>query len=309
MLRITSQLVIEEAKKRNWKTEVIDTNFNLLRYTSSEGKVYFVKSLMTEYTSAINVIIANRKNVLYTLAREWDIPVPETEHHTTMLAAKEFLHKYKTVVVKPEDGAHGNGVTTGISTEDLLEKAINHAHKFSKAVLLQKFVEGDDYRLLFIGGKLAAAAIRKPAEVTGDGIHTFQELIELENQNDERGVNYRKRLNLIDIFAAKLYLGDTIKSVPKNGEVVTVVGTANIGTGGYAIDVTETVPPILLKYATVLTQQLGLENGGVDFLYKDDNHVNLLEINANPSLGLHAYPFKGSPQPVASLFLDWLGSK
>lgn len=305
MLKITNRLVKNEAEHRGWKVEILSDSGGVLRYSLPGGESVILKSLLSPFTSAVAVEIANDKYALHKLALPLDVPMPETHIITTVNEAAELLEKYKKIVIKPLDSAHGNGITSGITSTNQLSDAIELALEFSETVLLQRHVTGNDIRLLYIDNHLAAASIRRPASVIGNGINTIGTLIEEENKSVHRDKNYQKKLNYIDIQAATRYLGDSINRVPEKGETCIVVGTANIGTGGTAEDITDSVQPDVVEAGQKVLQAVGIPTSAVDFIW-DENEFYLIEINANPSLGLHEKPSIGSAQPVAKLYLDWI---
>jgi cyanophycin synthetase len=294
------------ASRRGWKVSLVNESLGLVRYTDTKGRVHYSQSVLTAATNAWQILVAKNKDLLYALAPDWGVAIPVTSYYENPGQAKDFLKSHTQIVVKPKDGAHGRGVTTHITTEEKLESAIELAQTLSGRVLLQEHVTGDDYRLLFIDGDCRASAIRQPATVTGDGEHTIKQLVELENQRPERGENYQTRMNRIDLEAAGRFLDQKLTDVPSEGEKVQVVGPANIGIGGSAQDVTDATPPAVLALANTVVQKLGLALAGIDIIYNPRNGPVLIEINANPSFGLHMLPQAGSPQPVADDFLDWL---
>lgn len=307
-LKITTRLIVDEAEARGYSVEVLDAKKCFIRIKDSSGEEYLLRSNTSAKTSAISYLIANHKPTVSQLMRKCGVPVPAECIYTDPDSALKFLHEHKNLVVKPVDAAHGNGVTVGVKTREELERAIDFAHTFSRNIILQEFVSGQDYRLLLIGGQLAAAAIRKPAFVLGDGLHTVGELIEIENSSSERGRNYSKKLNLIDVRAAKRFLGDALQKIPALGQEVQVVGTANIGAGGIAIDVTDDLPRELVEMGGKASRVMSMGLCAVDIIMegKDVATARLIEVNASPTFGMHEYPSVGSPRRVTKKFLDWL---
>lgn len=82
-----------------------------------------------------------------------------------------FLAEHGSVVVKPVDGEQGQGVAVDLRTPGEVQEAIERARVFDQRVLLESFHEGFDLRVLVIGYEVVAAAIRRPAEIIGDGRH------------------------------------------------------------------------------------------------------------------------------------------
>lgn len=310
MLKTTSQLIIKEAESRGWETEILDEKKSFIRFWDEQGKEYLLRSTTSAKTSAINYLVALNKEIVYKLASEQGLIIPETVVFEDLAQANNFLSRHGQIVVKPVEGGHGNGVTTNIKKREQIKEAIDFAKHYNSRVLMQNFVAGDDYRLLFIGYELCAAAIREPASVIGDGEHTIEELIQIENKNPERGINYSKKLNVIAEAEAKRYLSATIKDIPLAGKKIIVMGTANMGKGGRAIDVTETLDQRMVQNGLNLIQSLDMPLCGVDFVYDKNklgnNEPVLIEINGTPSFGLHEFPSEGQARPVTKEFIDWL---
>lgn len=307
-LKITTQLIVDEAIARGLSVDILDARKCFIRITTGSGRAYYLRSNSTEKSSTAGYLIANYKPVVDRVAADLGVKTPATIIYSDTESAAEFLVQHKSVVVKPADAAHGNGVTTGIRDKLSLESALGFAGRYSKTILLQEHVTGDDFRLLYIGGKLSAAAKRVPANVVGDGSHTVQELIDMENSNPDRGRNYQKKLNFIDSSAAKRYLGERISEVPSEGQVIQVVGTANIGAGGKSVDVTEEVPAALVDTGLKMVEGLNMGLCAVDILAVEGEPetARLIEINASPTFGMHEFPSEGSARPVTRDFLDWL---
>lgn len=310
MLKITSQLIIDEITRRGWKYEIINERKTFFRFWDDNDKEYLLRSNTSAKTSAVAYLYANNKQATNFLAQSVDVSIPETLVYQNYEDAKDFLRKYGQVVVKPIDAAHGNGVTVDVTNDTELREAIAFASKYSQQVILQEFISGNDYRLLFIGGKFVAAAIREPASIVGDGMSSIEELIVKENKKPDRGKNYQTKLNIIDLDSAKRFLGKKIKDIPKENEKILVVGTANVGKGGVSIDVTDIIEPRLVAIGLKLVEKFGLELCGIDFLFdeksEEQTEPKLIELNASPTFGLHHFPAVGQPRDVTKAFVDWL---
>ena len=310
-LSITPRLLIAAAEKRGWKTRIIDSKIGLIYLELPDGRHYYLRGISSILTSAVNVYIGDQKHILSALVQELGIVVPPSIRcHEFCADVVGFLEQYGTVVVKPINASHGNGVSVGITTPAQLKSAIQYAHQFSKSILIQQHITGDDYRVLLMGGELAAAAIREPAFVVGDGKHTIAELIQLENNGPNRGEGYGSIATQIDVEAAQRYVGqEKLQNIPAPGQKTRVVGTANIGKGGVAIDVTDTIAPGMVATARRIVEHFGIKLCGVDFIVDSNGTPYLIEINSAPSLGLHEYPYEGKPRHTADRFLDVLTAK
>lgn len=271
------------------------------------GQQRAISGTSPDLSAATSQTIANNKTASHAVARRLHVPTPETDVYESLEQAEQFLTKYSQVVVKPLDAAHGNGVTTNITTLPKLKQAIKLASLFSSTVLLQQQVSGVDVRILVIDGKIAAGAVREPASVVGDGVHTIAELIAIENENPLRGRNYQKPLNIIDVDASERYLGEDLAMIPAKGAALQVVGTANIGTGGKALNRTKKLPKEMIAHAELFADTIGAFTCGVDFMYDADaKSWYFIEANRSPNFGLHKWPHEGEGVDVEKIFVDRL---
>jgi len=305
---ITTKLILDAVARRGWQADLIDGALELSSITLPNGDCYYIREVLTYRGSGVTSSISKRKDIFHVIAHAQQFSVPATLRISGSVDGREFLHRYQRIVVKPADQSHGDGVTVDITTERQLNQAVEFAKRYSDIVLAQEQVNGDDYRLLFIGGKLAAAAVREPASVVGNGKSTLHELIEQENLNPMRGDGYENRMTRIDVSAATAYLGQRIEEVPADGQRTQVVGVANIGKGGASVDVTDNLSPELLGEAQRVVDHFRLGICGVDYIVDAHGRHYLIEINTMPSLGLHEYPVRGEARRTPDIFLDWLTS-
>lgn len=308
---ITATLLENELAARGLNAKRIEIDHSNVFMFDYLGKLRVITGVTPDLSSATSRIICNNKDLTERVAKTLGIPVPEGEIYADEQQAAAFLHKYKRIVLKPTNGAHGNGITTNITSVDSLQEALTRAHESNpsyKNILLQQQIEGNDYRVLVVGGEAIAIAERVPAYVFGDGVQTIEQLIEDENTtNPKRGANYEKTLNYIDSEAASTYLGNRMNDIPKEAERVQVVGTANIGTGGSAINRTGDVPVEIVEAALKIATAIGAFTCGVDFMYdRESGAWYLIEMNGSPSFGLHVAPSEGEPIDVTKMFIDML---
>ncbi|MDB5166326.1 MAG: Cyanophycin synthase [Candidatus Saccharibacteria bacterium] len=296
------------ALTRGWEVEETDPRHSFYTLKHSDGnRQWHIRNITSVKTSALSTIIADRKDLFFELCEPLDFPLPPTVLlEKSMSLDEDFLNAHGTVVVKPTNQAHGKGVSVGITSQTHLDTAVQFARSFSSRVMIQKHITGNDYRLLFVDNKLAAAAIRRPAFVIGDGERTIRELIEVENASQNRSKGYQATLTEIDTDAAERFLGKVMSSVPAYGEEVQAVGTANIGRGGVAIDVTDTIDPEIVAIGQGLVDHFGMGLCGVDIIIDEEGRPYVIEINTGPSLGLHEFPFEGKARDTPNAYLDWL---
>lgn len=309
-MRTTSRLVYDELLSRGIAVQyqpVGEASFFLFPY---RDKLHAMSGVSTDLSSSTSRTICNNKDITTIIGEALGVHMPATMVYTDEAAAHQFLADHERIVVKPADAAHGNGVTINVTSPELLAVAVQRAREFAvkDGVILQQQVTGNDYRVLVIDGVAVAVCERVPASVIGDGVHSIAELIETENAtNPRRGHNYEKSLNVIDSEAARVFLGDKIYDVPAADEPVMVVGTANMGTGGKAINRTDDVPLGMKEEAERIASAVGAFTCGVDFMYDPARDAYyLIELNSSPSFGLHHAPSEGEPINVVKIFIDRL---
>lgn len=306
-IQITARVIKEELERRGVPVEAISSSGGTILSFEHSGRRRFTRSSSIDSNSSIASTICDDKAVFAQTAKYADLVTPETLVYENHGDAQRFMNDHGKIVVKPARGAHGNAVTVNVDDNKKLDAAlaaVRKAYPESKTIL-QRQVKGDDYRLLIIGAKLAAASRRTPANVTGDGRSTLKELILKENSSPDRTVEYSEKLCKIDESEAWIYLGERASTVPGKDEVVQVVGTANIGSGGQADDVTDIVPESVVDTAVRLCDLIGASVCGVDFMHDaDTDEWWLIEANLSPSFGLHLNPHSGVSRSVDAMFVD-----
>ena len=276
-----------------------------------------IEAALTSQTSSIAVDIAKDKEFCTQLLYDLGLPAPEQRYARDAEAAIRAADRIGfPVVVKPVDGNHGRGVSINLGTEDEVRDAFERAAEQGSGVVVESMIAGADHRLLVVDGKLVAAAKRVPAHVVGDGRKTVVELIEEENKNPRRGVGHENMLTRLELDkAARAMLqeqGLSVDSVPEDGREVFLRRTANLSTGGTAVDVTETIHPDNRLMAERAIKAVGLDIGGVDFLTTDitqsyrDTGGAICEINAGPGIRMHIAPSEGEPRDVGGAVMDML---
>ncbi|MBU3749301.1 MAG: cyanophycin synthetase [Mycobacterium sp.] len=276
-----------------------------------------IEAALTSKTSHIAVEIASDKNLANSLLADLGLPVPRQKLVYSVDEAIRAAERIGyPVVVKPLDGNHGRGVTVDIAGEDGIAAAFETADAEGSAVVVETMLRGDDHRLLVVNGQLVAAARRVPGHVKGDGQHTIAELVDIVNQDPRRGVGHENVLTRLEFDAQAESLlaekGYTAETVPADGEEVYLRRTANISTGGTAVDVTDTIHPDNKLMAERAIGAIGLDVGAVDFLTTDitksyrETGGGICEINAGPGLRMHIAPSEGTPRDVGGAIMDML---
>jgi cyanophycin synthetase len=276
-----------------------------------------IRATIASTTSSIAVDIACDKEETKNLLEAAEIPVPRGRIVYSEEGLKEALERVSyPIVTKPVDGNHGKGATTNITNWEDAVRGLEAAKKYSRGVIVEKFITGLDHRVLVINYKFVAAAIRKPACVIGDGKSTVQELIDKTNEDPRRGYGHEKTLTQIKVddftsdMLAKVNL--TLESVLPKGEELFLKPTANLSTGGTATDVTDMVHPDNIFMCERIARIIGLDICGIDIMAENltepikDNGGAILEVNAAPGFRMHIDPAEGIPRNVAEPVIDML---
>ncbi|HKQ57739.1 MAG TPA: cyanophycin synthetase [Candidatus Eisenbacteria bacterium] len=276
-----------------------------------------IQATITSQTHHIAVEIASDKEETNRILGDLGLPVP----HQRLVygeeeAAKESVKLGFPVVVKPYNGNHGRGVSLDLRDPGHVREAYHKAREHSRAVVVEQFITGRDYRMLVVDGKLIAVAERVPGHVIGDGARTVEELVEETNKDPRRGIGHEKVLTRLELdHQAERCLRDkgyTRTSVPAAGEMVTLRLTGNLSTGGTAIDVTDAVHPDNAEMAVRAIKAIGLDVGGVDFISPDiaqsyrEAGGAICEVNAAPGFRMHVAPSEGKPRDVAGPVMEML---
>ncbi|MDJ0938293.1 MAG: cyanophycin synthetase [Woeseiaceae bacterium] len=276
-----------------------------------------IQATTTGNTSNIAVELAGDKEETNGILRDLGLPVPKQLIVRSSSQAKRAAQRIGyPVVVKPLAGNHGRGVSINLKTPEEVEVAYEKAHDHGRTIIVESYIDGFDHRLLVINGELVAAAKRVPGHVVGDGKHTIEQLVDIVNEDPRRGVGHEKVLTRLefDHQAERLLkkLGYDKDTVPADGEMVYLRSTANLSTGGTAIDVTDTIHPDNREMAIRAIKAIGLDIGGVDFLCKDITESyreaggGICEVNAGPGFRMHVAPSEGAPRDVGGAVLDML---
>ena len=281
------------------------------------SKARRIQAAELDLTSAVAESIAQDKDLTKRLLHAAGVPVPMGRPVADVDDAWAVAEEVGLpVVVKPQDGNQGKGVTVNITTRAQLEAAFATAQSFSDEVMVERFLPGNDFRMLVVGHQLVAAARRDPPQVLGDGQHSVRELVDIVNQDPRRGSGHGTALTKIrldDIAIARLASeGLTPESVPVQGQRVVLRNNANLSTGGSATDVTDDVHPEIAARAIEAAQTIGLHICGVDVICEsmlkplEEQGGGIVEVNAAPGLRMHLAPSFGRPRNVGVPMVDEL---
>jgi cyanophycin synthetase len=278
-----------------------------------------IQAAEMDRTSAIAEAIAQDKELTKKLLAAAGVPVPTGRAAANVEDAWAAACEIGLpVVVKPKDGNQGKGVTVNVTTREQLIAAYATAAEFRDDILVERYIPGNDFRLLVIGNKLIAAARRDPPQVVGDGTYSVRELVEEVNKDPRRGTGHATSLTKIrfdDIALASLAAqGYDADSIPSKGQRVVLRNNANLSTGGAATDVTDDVHPEVAARAVAAAQMIGLDICGVDVVCDsvlmpiEEQGGGVVEVNAAPGLRMHLSPSYGKGRPVGeAIIADMFG--
>ncbi|WP_306114461.1 MULTISPECIES: cyanophycin synthetase [unclassified Roseovarius] len=278
-----------------------------------------IQATITSQTRHIAVEISCDKEDTHNLLNDLGLPVPQQRMvYNPREAVRAAQRIGYPVVVKPLDANHGRGVSINLTEDNQVETGFAEAkeHSKSRAILVESFITGFDHRMLVVNNKLVAVAKRVPGHVVGDGKQTITQLIDQVNSDPRRGIGHEKVLTNLELDnQAKRLMEDagvTEDTVLDDGQILYLRSTANLSTGGTAIDMTDVVHPDNRDMAERAIMAVGLDVGGVDFLidditrsYKDIGGA-IVEVNAAPGFRMHVAPSEGTPRDVSGAVMDML---
>lgn len=300
-------------------------NIPVLRVTENSSLVQLgygvyqkrIRASETSHTSAIAADLCQDKALTNHMLRRVGVPVPDGRVIQSADAAWAAAQEIGLpVVVKPADGNQGKGVSVNLQNEIEVRGAYTIAQQFGSEALVERYIEGYDYRLLVINGKLVAASRRDPAQVVGDGHHTVAELVEILNQDPRRRPGHGSSMTRVEVNDSVILTLTqqemTLASIPEAGQTVRLRHNCNLSTGGTATDVTDEVHPRNARLAELAAQILALDVAGIDVLCRDisrplgEQGGAIVEVNAAPGLRMHLDPAQGQPRDVGVPIVEML---
>jgi cyanophycin synthetase len=307
--------IVEEARRRG--IPVRRLNSRSLVQLGLGKNLRRIQASMSDHTSAIAVEIAQDKDDTRRVLENIGLPVPAGGVAATLESAVEIARGIGfPVILKPLDSSQGRGISSRLDGAEALALAWPIAREYSTRLVVERYVEGRDYRVLVVDGRVVAVAERIAAHVVGDGRRTIQELIDAANADPRRGVGHARSLTrlpddirTVDFLATR---GLSLYTVPAPGERVPLRATANLSTGGTAVDRSDEIHPANVTACEMAAGVVGLDIAGIDVISPDisvplrDNGAALIEVNAAPGLRMHTHPTEGEPCNVAGPIIDML---
>ncbi|GCL51300.1 cyanophycin synthetase [Microcystis aeruginosa NIES-3804] len=314
----STETIVKEAQARNIPWLLLSARAMVqLGYGVHQKRI---QATLSSFSGILAVELACDKEGTKTILKDAGIPVPRgtvIQYLDELSAAIEEVGGFP-IVIKPLDGNHGRGISIDVKNQQEAEEAYDLASAASKtrSVIVERYYKGSDHRILVINGKVAAVAERIPAHVVGDGRSTVEELIEITNRDPNRGEGHANVLTKITIDKTALNVlekqGYELTSILAHGEIAYLRATANLSTGGIAVDRTDEIHPENVWIAQRVAKLIGLDIAGIDVVTEDirkplkEVDGVIVEVNAAPGFRMHVAPSRGLPRNIAAPVIDML---
>jgi len=320
-ITLSTKLILQEAEKLGIKWKAIEGT-EIIKLSFKSKNEYFHHQV-SPLNSNLAIYCCKQKNVTKSLLKKADINVAPgfliNKTDSNEYLKQVFKKLKKPLVIKPQEGSHGDSVTVNINNfsdfEKIIKKTLNQIKEPSLGVLAEEMFVGTEYRITATKNKIIGVANRVPANVIGNGESTIRQLIEIKNSDPKREDNfYNTGLKKIPINEETIWAlteqNLKLENIPKKDELIFVRLNSNLSTGGDSIDFTDEIHPSVKKIAIKTINAIpGLEFAGLDFMCKDitkqqtkDSYI-VVEINNSPGIFMHDLPFKGKNRHASREFL------
>ncbi|GAB6054203.1 N-acetylglutaminylglutamine synthetase [Magnetospira thiophila] len=301
-LNVYARILTNEARRRGIHVEVLDAACGFFRL-SLGGRSVTCRESLSELTTAIAMSRCDDKAVTRRILLSEGIRVPEQTVVRTPEDIESFLRKHGRVVVKPAQGEQGRGIRVDLSALPDVLTAVSEAREICDKVLLEEFVRGEDLRIIVIDFEVVAAAVRRPAQIKGDGKRSVRDLIEYQSRRRAAATHGESTIALdAECERCVREAGYEMSDILPDGIKIRVRKTANLHTGGTIHDVTDRLHPVLGRAAIRAARALDIPVVGFDFMVPDVEGSDYVVIEANERPGLANH----EPQPTAEKFIDLL---
>ena len=319
-LELSTQILILDSMKHGIEYEMLDRRDNFISLKKGDHIEYVKQATKTSKDAYITALIMENKLVTKKVLEKNNIKVPKGGYYENIEDALGDYYKYKgnQIVVKPKSTNFGIGITIfkGDFTKEEYNRAVEIGFENDNEILIEEFIKGKEYRFLVINDEVCGILHRGPANVVGDGKSTIRELVEEKNKNPLRGKGYKTPLEKISLGEAEeMFLRESNKDfdyVPLENETVYLRENSNISTGGDSIDFTDDIDDSYKEIAIKAARSVNAKITGVDMMISDikekasSNNYGIIEINFNPAIHIHSYPYKGLNRKVAEKVLKLL---
>lgn len=297
-----ARIIVEEAHRRGIEVQVDNADAGLFTLTHGGRRVRCRESL-SDLTTAVSMTLCQDKSLTHSTLKAAGLQLPAQQLAGNGDDNLAFLEAHGRIVVKPLDGEQGHGVAVDLRNIEDVQDAIERAKAFDSRVLLESFHEGLDLRIVVIGFEVVAAAIRRPAEIIGDGRHTIIQLIEAQSRRRAAATSGESKIPMDEETERTVAdAGFSYSDVLPMDQRLAVRRTANLHTGGVLEDVTAILHPVLLDAAVRAARALDIPVVGLDLMVPAADQPDYVFIEANERVGLANH----EPQPTAERFVDLL---
>ncbi|WP_163655276.1 bifunctional glutamate--cysteine ligase GshA/glutathione synthetase GshB [Listeria sp. PSOL-1] len=317
-LELSTKIVMQSAIKKGIKTEVLDRSENFIRLIKNQQIEYVKQATKTAHDNYISVLLMENKVITKKILAENNIRVPFGKSFINLTDALQAYDEFsdQAIVIKPKSTNFGIGISIFKEsyTKEDYHKALEIAFSHDSAIIIEEFIPGNEYRFLVIDDKAVAVLLRVPANVTGDGFHTIKELIAQKNNDPLRGENHLKPLEKIQMGPEETLMLSmqnlNLSSVPSANQIVYLRENSNVSTGGDSIDVTDKMASFYKKLAVQCAQTVDASFCGVDIIVPPNPHdyekAAVIELNYNPAVYMHCFPYQGKARKIGDMIVDYL---
>ncbi len=316
-MELSTQILMKESIKNSVEVDIIDIFDNFIKLKKGENSQYIKQATKTSLDNYATVCAMENKVVTKKILSEKGIRVPEGKDFIDFDSAFNYAKKInKSFVIKPKSTNFGLGINIfkERALDEDIKKAVEIAFSHDKTIIVEEYVSGEEYRFLVIGDRAVGVLNRVPANVVGNGKHTISELVEEKNRNSLRGKGYKTPLEKIDIDEnAEIFLksqGLDKNYIPKDNQKIYLRQNSNVSTGGDSIDHTDSVNEKFKQIAVEASKAIGASICGVDIIIDDytdiESEYSIIELNFNPAIHIHSYPYKGVERNIAIEILKLL---
>ncbi len=297
-----SMVIINEARKRGIRVDILDANDNIYGLSHSGISITCRESL-TDITSSIAMSRCNDRRTTRRILKDAGLSVPDQLLATKLAENQAFMEKHGSIIVKPRKRLHGFGATVDVKTKEELQKAIKAVKKIHHKVLLEEMMNGKEMRVIVIDFKVVAAGIRKPPIIVGNGEHTILQLVEKQSRRREQATQGENTIPIDKAFTGIVQnAGYELESILPKGKELQVRNTTKQRYGGTFHNVTNEMHPDLIDAARRAAIALDIPVVGLDFIVKTPSEPEHIIIEAMERPYLVGY----DPQPIAERFIDFL---
>ncbi|MFO0906905.1 MAG: acetate--CoA ligase family protein [Isosphaeraceae bacterium] len=309
----TSAAIVRAARARGIPVRRLLPDKSLYQLGQS-AKLRRIYGSTTDRTRVVDQCVSQDKELTKAILHGIGLPVPQgraaADPEYAWAAAQEIG---LPVVVKPRDFDYGHGIGLNLTSREQVVAAYHVARERSGGVLVERFVPGDDHRVLVIDGRVVAVSRRRPPRIVGDGVSTIAELVDRVNADPRRGVEPTSHLRVIrlgEVERATLAdQGYAPSAVLPAGISAVLRRNSHLRNGGSMTDETDRIHPRVAAQAVEAAGVLGLDVAGLDIVADDlrepleSQGGAILEVNAGPGFDLHIAPWASHPRPVAEELL------